>query len=397
MLRCSRELLVFCALALGLVACRGDKDTAAASPPKKPSPVESKLSWLKLEAQQVARLGLQTAPVERRKLPETLAAVGDLIARPGRSSVIQAPVAGVLSAGQRGASSPMPGAALKAGQVVFRLLPLVAPHRNLQAEARRDVELARTRATTASRQVERLTELGKEGAGDQPALETRQAESSMANAELEAAQTRLDQLRGGSPLTSDVSLALKAPQDGVLVRLHATGGQSVNAGAPLFEVAELDHLWVEVPVYVGDLERVDRGASAALTSLGGTVGPAPVSAVPVPAPALGDANTATARLFYEIDNAKMKFSPGQRVALRLPLLGRGEERHVVPYSAIVYDVLGGAWVYVERAAHEFERVRVELERVHEGLAVLNRGPSEGARVVTAGVAELFGTEFGAGK
>jgi hypothetical protein len=36
-----------------------------------------------------------------------------------------------------------------------------------------------------------------------------------------------------------------------------------------------------------------------------------------------------------------------------------------------------------------------LRHVTEGLAVLARGPSTGTQVVTAGVAELFGTEFGA--
>jgi cobalt-zinc-cadmium efflux system membrane fusion protein len=280
---------------------------------------------------------------------------------------------------------------------VFRLLPLVTPDRSQQADATRDVELARTRAATADRQVERLTSLGKEGIGDQPLLESKQAEADMAKSDLVAAQARLSQLRGGGALTSDVSLALKAPRSGVLVRIHATGGQSVSAGAPLFEIAELDRLWVEVPVYVGDVERVDRSMAASLRSLGGGSAPKLLVAHPVSAPPIGDAATATARLFYEFDNAEQRFTPGQRVAVDLPIVGQTEPRLVAPYSAVVHDVLGGSWVYVAKSPTEFERVRVEVERVLGDRCVLTRGPKAGTPLVIEGTAEIFGTEFGAGK
>jgi len=379
----------------GALAC--SEQGAPSKPAAKATAVESKLQIVKLDAKQVERLGVKTAPVESRPLPKALSAVGDVVARPGRASIIAAPVAGVLLGGGEGHSSPLPGSTLRAGEVVFRLLPLITPDRSQQADATRDVELARTRATTADRQVERLTSLGKEGIGDQPQLENKQAEADMAKAELAAAQARLSQLRGGGALTSDVSLALKAPRAGVLVRIHATGGQSVSAGAPLFEIAELDRLWVEVPVYVGDVERVDRSLAASLRSLGGGTAPKLVAAAPVSAPPIGDAVTATARLFYEFDNSEQRFTPGQRVAVELPIVGQTEPRLVAPYSAVVHDVLGGSWVYVAKSPTEFERVRVEVERVLGDRCVLSRGPKAGTPLVTEGTAEIFGTEFGAGK
>jgi hypothetical protein len=117
----------------------------------------------------------------------------------------------------------------------------------------------------------------------------------------------------------------------------------------------------------------------------------------VSAPPIGDAATATARLFYEFDNAEQRFSPGQRVAVELPVVGQAEPRLVAPYSAVVHDVLGGSWVYVARGPTEFERVRVEVERVQGDRAVLSRGPKAGTMLVIEGTAEIFGTEFGAGK
>lgn len=47
--------------------------------------------------------------------------------------------------------------------------------------------------------------------------------------------------------------------------------------------------------------------------------------------------------------------------------------------------------------HVFVRRRVELQGVNNNMAILSRGPSAGTKVVIAGAAELFGTEFGGGK
>jgi hypothetical protein len=69
----------------------------------------------------------------------------------------------------------------------------------------------------------------------------------------------------------------------------------------------------------------------------------------------------------------------------------------VPYAAVIHDVHGGEWVYENISPQHYVRRRVEVRRVTDSLAVLARGPAQGAKVVVSGAAELFGTEFGAGK
>jgi multidrug efflux pump subunit AcrA (membrane-fusion protein) len=66
-------------------------------------------------------------------------------------------------------------------------------------------------------------------------------------------------------------------------------------------------------------------------------------------------------------------------------------------SAVVYDVYGGTWTYVAKDSVHMVRTRVELGEIVDGRAVIVRGLTSGVKVVTAGAAELFGTEFGAGK
>ena len=70
------------------------------------------------------------------------------------------------------------------------------------------------------------------------------------------------------------------------------------------------------------------------------------------------------------------------------------EQLVVPWSAILQDIHGGSWLYVQTEPRVYERTRVSLQRVVGDIAVLERGPDVGTEVVSVGVAELAGAEFG---
>ena len=105
---------------------------------------------------------------------------------------------------------------------------------------------------------------------------------------------------------------------------------------------------------------------------------------------------ATSDLFFAVSNEDGTLRPGQRVEVELRLR-QPEHARVVPWSAVVYDYDGGAWVYETTAPHVFVRRRVQVRRVDGDLAVLSGGPAPGARVVSQGAAELFGTELGNGR
>ena len=77
-------------------------------------------------------------------------------------------------------------------------------------------------------------------------------------------------------------------------------------------------------------------------------------------------------------------------------LKRAEQGLVVPEAAVLYDIHGDAWVYEDLGGNAYARRRVQIARHAGGFAVIARGLPQGAKVVTAGAAELFGTEFGAG-
>lgn len=72
-------------------------------------------------------------------------------------------------------------------------------------------------------------------------------------------------------------------------------------------------------------------------------------------------------------------------------------RKVVPYSAVIYDVHGDAWVYTNPSPLTFVRASITVDSITGDVAVLSKGPPAGTAVVTVGASELYGTEFGVGQ
>lgn len=66
----------------------------------------------------------------------------------------------------------------------------------------------------------------------------------------------------------------------------------------------------------------------------------------------------------------------------------------VPESAIWIDVEGLEWVYTNPESGRFVREQVVVDRYEGDVATLAEGLPPGTEVVTVGVAELIGSEFG---
>lgn len=386
-----------CLQACLCAACQGEGESFRGHKPAKITHAhEGHLSQIELTDAAVKRLAIKTVAVQTRPVTRRRLVGGEIMAPPGRSATLTAPMAGTVL-GPRKGSLPSPGTELSAGQTVLRFSPMITPGQNLQVDIQRDLASAETRHDIAQRFAERLEVLGKEGAGDQNAYEMAAADATVAKAELDAARQRKARLSGKNPLAADVTIPIRAPLASVLMRLLVAEGQTVVAGAPLFEVATLARPWVRVPIYVGDLAELDRSKPGRVLPLGRAPGAVGVVAHPIDAPAAGRPEIASADLYFQLDSEATDMVPGQRVRVEVPLRGDGEPRPVVPQAAVLYDLQGGAWSYVDRGDHTYERTRIEVAYVDAGLAVLSLAPPDGTLVVTDGAAELFGTEFGAHK
>jgi RND family efflux transporter MFP subunit len=392
----------FCLLA-ALVALGGCNKKAATKrePAAKPATVrnavkETDLTTVTLTPEAESRLGIETAAVESRSVERVRTLGGEVVPVSGRAVTVSAPLSGTLLAADD-------GAALAAGQQVvkdrplYRLL-LVLPEKDLLS-VQEAISLRQIEYGLAQAKVKRAQQLREDKAGSVRELEDAQAQLAFAKAGLETAQVRLELLKNGdldSAADGLSALTIKSPVDGVIQEVHVAPGQTVTGSTPLLSIAGVDPVWVRVPVYVGDVKTIDPRKPARIHSLADLAAAEARTAQPVAAAFKADPASVTADLFYELPNADLSYRPGQRVGVTLALTAT-EQSLVVPYSAVVYDMYGGAWVYQNANPHVYVRQRVELHHVLGDLAVLSRGPAAGAQVVRAGAAELFGTEFGVGK
>jgi membrane fusion protein, heavy metal efflux system len=391
--------ILFCVLlpipALLSAACGSSKAAPLTlTPPAKVENAvkESDLATIKLTPEAERRLGIETATVEYRDVPRTLEVSGEVVIPQGQTMIVSAPMAGAL---QASGNAPVVGMAVRKGQPLFRLSPFLAPERDLRVQLERDVTSLGERVAAAKLRRERAETLANEKAGSVRDAERAREEFAVLETELKAARERLERF-DQAPLESRLDVTVNAPLSGLVQKVHAASGDKVAGGAVLVEIASLSNVWVRVPVYVGDLGQVARGQAARIHGLNGEPGTPVRAASPVAAPPSADAQAATADLYFALPNGDGSLRPGQRVGVTLALRSQ-EQSLVIPWSAVLHDVQGGAWVYENAAPQTFVRRPVEVRRVSGSLAVLARAPQPGAKIVITGATELFGTEFGAGK
>ncbi|MGE3635113.1 MAG: efflux RND transporter periplasmic adaptor subunit [Sandaracinaceae bacterium] len=379
------------ALVLALSACGSPADSTSSTshPATVTNPVpESELTTVTLTDRAVERLGIETGSVEETTLPRVRVVGAEVIVPPGRALPVTAPVAGVVRLSER----VVPGARLARGDELLRLVPLAPVDRDTRARATREVEAAQANLSAAESRLERTETLARQRAGSQRAIEEATASRDIARADLSAAQARARSMRS-APLLSDVSMVLRAPDDGLVRVISVASDQAVAAGAPLVELAAVESLWVRVPVASSDLHRLVADAPARVSELGDSQLAATGRAIPGPPTASPLAGTVDR--YFALDEASSMFVMGERVLAELTL-DAGLEARTVPWSSILYDASGDAWVYACEGPTTFRRARVGVERRAGERAVIRRGPDVGACVVSVGAAMLYGSEFAPG-
>ena len=392
-------------------------------------PHESELATITLTADAETRLGISTVAAELRSVQQLRTFGGDVIIPSGKSIMISAPIAGVNTTTTE-SPIPTPGTRVKAGDLVLTLIPLLSPERDVPTPAEQ-VQMAGARATLVAAQVtaqgdvqrgradvtatkialDRAAKLFADRAGSQRAVDDAQAQANVAKAVLAAAEERFAQLtkllatlEGEPGHEPAMPIALRAPVDGVIRSINISAGQQVVGGASLFEVLDTKVVWVRVPIFVDLLASIRPDSTGQVVALNGkpltgsteSADATSGTAVPIDAPPTADAGSSSADLYFEVANQWLNLRPGQRVGIELPLNTKSDSI-VVPAASILYDIYGGTWVYVLKAEHCFVRQRVSVRWFDKAEAILENGPKADTLVVADGAAELFGTEFGAGK
>lgn len=412
---------MICLAGCGKPSSKNAKKTAPAKVAKHPS--EDSIALLTLTPKAVERLGITTVESQYRKVRRHRTLAGDVVVPVGKTLVVTAPLSGTVRL-PRDAKVPIPGESVTAGNAVLELVPLLPPERKVpnlvelvqmanakaslvSAQLIADGDVKQTKAEVRAATIQRdiAERLYRDMTGPQRAFKEAVAQLNVAVKKHEAALARQMALRkisldlkqpDGSAARKNTVLSITAPDSGLLRNLTASPGQIVNAGAPLFEVIDLKTVWIRVPIYVEQLMDFDLKADVHVGSLNGRLKSSRQNATYVTAPPTADGPSNTVHAYYQLPNPDAELRPGHRVGVTIPLRS-DQESLVVPWASVLFDYNGNTWVYVRVKPTVFRRQRVFVKYSHDKWAVLASGPPLGTKVVVDGAAELFGTEFGAGK
>ena len=330
-----RRAVITAAVAVTFYACHGEKKEDEAPKPT---------------------VNASTIVVEPQAFTETIGAIGTVVSRAGHSAALSAPAAGrvdrVLVAS---------GQAVRAGQ------PLIEMDQMAFQSA---VESAQATLAAAEKANERQQRLAQQGII--PRKDAEQAAADLAKARAEA---------GAARRTQDLSI-IKSPITGVVTRMSATIGASVDAAQPIVEIADPSALDVLLSVTPTDAGRVRGGAKVSLSAGQSASGePLGVGSV-VDVGAAVDTATRSVAVRVRAPTTTRRLRIGETVFGAI-VVGSTPAAIVVPLAALVPEG-DGFKVFVVDAnsiAHERE-VKVGARtstsaRVTEGLIA-------GERVVTSG-------------
>jgi RND family efflux transporter MFP subunit len=331
-------------------------DAAAASKAPIPGPTPGVIPFLFEQQWPVAMQFERVAP---RPLFEWLMVNGRVAARPGGEAHVSAPVAGRILAPEKG-ELPRPGDRVAAGDV----LGYVEPHLGTselvalqaleyqqhqlrheldlqQLEAERALGSARVRIQAGTREVERAERLVAATLATEQELDKVRADLALSRAEETAALAslasvnKLHEEHAEDPGTKAPRLPLVAPITGILAEVDAVLGESVEQGASLAVVLDLETVWAIAEVPESRFATLDAVAGARFRGTGDTTA-VEVTARPVRVAPRVDQETRTVDVAYAVPNASGALRVGMLLSCELKVRDL-EDALSVPVSALVYE------------------------------------------------------------
>ncbi|MBN9422424.1 MAG: HlyD family efflux transporter periplasmic adaptor subunit [Candidatus Accumulibacter sp.] len=271
------------------------------------------------------QIDVRTQPVSAGELPRTLELAGKVRMDPNAGGRVQAMVAGRVAPGPRGL--PLPGQAVRKGEVLAYVTPEVGGHSRSLAESR----------------LRRMREL----ADTVPRKAIEEAEAAVANEQL------------------------RAPVSGVVASANVVSGQVVEARDVLFEIVNPERLLIEALAF--DLGVADDIA-AAFVAVGGQKQPLRLLGV-----ARSLREQALPLTFGGEGAALSRLAVGQ--AVQVFVHTRSTVRGMaVPAAALMKDPANRTIVWVKTAPERFEPRPVTVEPLDGVSVAVTSGLQPGDRV-----------------
>jgi cobalt-zinc-cadmium efflux system membrane fusion protein len=318
---------------------------------------------------------VQTAPVTRGALAETVALAGEIAADPDRAARISSPAAGRIERVEF-----QEGKAVKKGDVLATIrVPELGNLRSVYAATLAKAKAARSNA-------DRLKALLAQRLASEQASIDASAAADALDAEVKASGEQLN-ATGADAQSTSPDLVLRSPLSGVVLTRDAVVGQPVSTAQVLGSIADLSKVWFLARVFEKDLGRIRVGARAdvalnayAREHFSGSIEYLGQQVDPI-------ARTVTARIRLENRASLLRIGLFGNAQIATGEAGTKPPALLVPDSAVT-DLAGKPTIFVRQTDGDFDAHTVVLGNSAAGQTEILSGLRDGEVVVTDGVFTL---------
>ena len=313
---------------------------------------------VQLDADEINAAGVQLAKVTTARVTTTVEAVGRVEQPEAQLATVPARVGGRIDK----LNVQFTGESIRRGQAVAEIY---SPDLVASAEEYRLALQNRDRMHSSS---------------EKDAIENANDLVAASRRRLELWGVSEKQIEAAGSGTAGLHITIYAPASGSVVERKVTLGQYVNAGDPLFTVADLSTVWVKADVYEFQLPQIRPGQMVNITSdalpdkvLHGRVDFIEPEANP---------QTRTIPVHVHVPNPGMRLRPGMYI--RAKFISPSERESVVVPRSAVLDTGTRKLVYVAKADGVFEAREIQTGMPSEERYPVLAGLKAGDEVVTNG-------------
>jgi len=328
-----------------------------------------------ISPEQMKRLGINLAPVQIADAYVTGRLPARVTIPPPQARIVAAPRGGLITA-----LEAAQGDQVKAGQV---LAHIQSPE---LVGLQRELLQASTQLRLAETELKRDQQLFKEGIiAERRYLATRSRHDEAAALVSERRQVlglagmapeRVSELENTRSLTS--TLEVRSPIAGVVVDVQAALGERVADSQPLYRVAQMEPLWLEINAPLNRIKGIQTGGTVEIPC---ERGEAHINLIGHNV----DPSNQTVLVRAEVKDSGACLRPGQFVEVRLKLSSAKRSLRV-PSSAVTR--MGDTTLVFVHEPAGFFSIPVEVSAREGEFSVVTGELSAGAEVATSGIAAL---------
>jgi RND family efflux transporter MFP subunit len=315
--------------------------------------------------------GFVTQKLETGSFNESVNVLGTVVPAPGGKAVIQTPQTGKIVS-----LRVTPGQNVSKGQVLATIEQQVDAGAQIDILTQRNSVNAEYQA--AKTQYDRLKSIADIAAKKDVTEAKARYQTALEN-------KKLFEANAGRSSASTKIITLTAPISGVVGAFNYAIGAVVNAGETIFDITNLNNVYVEAQIFQADVEAL-KNAGGYTTRSSSATNPAEYTLDLLAQPQSVNEENQSQVVLFSVRNPNGQLKIGEKLTVNVKTMQQ-QRQLVVPNDAIT-DVNGKPAVFIKDKAEQISISFVTLGQKDLNNTVIVSGAEDGEKIVTQNVYEL---------